>query len=184
MIILASASPRRNELMRMAGLDFCCIPSDAEEVLPAGIAPAEASEYLSGLKAADIAASHPGDIVIGADTTVVIGGEVLGKPADEREAAAMLAKLSGQTHTVYTGVTILAPGHRESFTSAAQVMFYPLTEEEIRDYVATGEPMDKAGAYGIQGRGAVLVRKIDGDFFTVMGLPVAETVRRLRRLRA
>lgn len=182
MIILASNSPRRRELLTMAGIEYTCIPSDAEEIIPEGLPVQKVPEHLSRLKAEAVFASHPEDTVIGSDTIVFIDGMILGKPADKDGAFEMLRRLSGRTHTVYTGVTIMSPRGTDSFTSATDVEFFPLTDDEIRDYIATGEPMDKAGAYGIQGYGCVLVKKIDGDYFTVMGLPIAETVRRLRAL--
>jgi len=180
MIILASASPRRKELLTRVGFDFQCIPSDAEEVIPEGTPVDRVTEHLSFRKAESVFATHREDIVIGSDTIVVIDGEILGKPKTPEEAFFMLKKLSGRIHTVYTGVTILSPKGRSSFTSATEVEFYPLSDKEILDYIATGEPMDKAGSYGIQDYGSVLVKRINGDYFTVMGLPIAETTRRIR----
>ncbi|MBQ7246475.1 MAG: septum formation protein Maf [Lachnospiraceae bacterium] len=180
MIILASQSPRRRELLTLAGIEYECIPSGVEEKVPAGLDLTKVPEFLSALKASDVASSHPGDIVIGADTLVEFDGKALGKPRDPADAARMLRELSGRCHKVFTGVTIVSPLGTESFTSVTEVEFYELTDREIEDYIATGEPMDKAGAYGIQGYGSVLVRRIDGDYFTVMGLPLAETVRRIR----
>ena len=165
--------------MELAGLEFECMPSDVDETIPEGLKVEQYTEYLSGIKAADIAGRHPRDTVIGSDTLVELDGEVLGKPHSEAEAAEMLRRLSGRTHRVFTGVTIISPEGRDSFTSVTEVEFYPLTEEQIATYIATGEPMDKAGAYGIQGRGALLVRGIRGDYYTVMGFPIAEVVRHL-----
>ena len=182
MIILASKSPRRNQLMKMVGLEFECIPSDAEEVIPEGLGSEKIAEYLSSLKAEDVFSSHPKGTVIGSDTVVYIDGEILGKPKDKNEAFEMLKKLSGRRHTVFTGVTIINARGKRSFTSATDVYFYPLSDKEIWDYIETGEPMDKAGAYGIQGIGAVLIEKISGDYFTVMGFPVAMVVRNLREM--
>ena len=180
MIILASASPRRKELLTMAGIEYTCIPSDAEENVPEGLDACAVPEYLSGVKAKAVFHQHPNDTVIGSDTIVYIDGKILGKPANKDEAFQMLKMLSGRTHTVYTGVTILSPGKEDRFTSSTAVEFYELSDEEILQYIDSGEPMDKAGSYGIQGLGAVLVKKITGDYFTVMGLPIAETVRRLK----
>ena len=180
MIILASASPRRRELLTMAGIEYTCIPSDAEENVPDGMPAEEVPGHLSRLKAEAVFFKHPEDTVIGSDTIVYIDGMILGKPKDRNEAFEMLRRLSGREHTVFTGVTLLSPGRSETFTSATKVKFYDLTDEEIRSYIATGEPMDKAGAYGIQGYGCILVEKICGDYFTVMGLPIAEVVRRLK----
>ncbi|MDO5445475.1 MAG: Maf family protein, partial [Eubacteriales bacterium] len=157
MIILASASPRRKELLTMAGIEYTCIPSDAEEIVPEDLTASAVPEYLSGIKAGSVFSQHPDDIVIGSDTIVYIDGKILGKPAGKDEAFQMLKMLSGRTHTVYTGVTILSPGKEDRFTSATEVEFYELSDEEILTYIDTGEPMDKAGSYGIQGYGAVLV---------------------------
>lgn len=185
MLILASASPRRRELLAQAGLAFEVVPSGWEESAPAGFSPQQRVQALARGKAQDVARLHPQDVVIGADTLVFLDGEPLGKPHSQKEAADMLARLSGRTHQVMTGVCILAPGGKEiCFAAETEVTFYPLGEEEIAAYIATGEPMDKAGAYGIQGRGAVLVRSICGDYNNVVGLPLAETVRALRELNA
>ena len=179
-IILASGSPRRRELMALAGFDFKVVKTDCDETLPEGISPSGAVLMLSGIKA-DAARAACGDgIILAADTVVAVDGGILGKPEDEADAARMLRRLSGKTHTVYTGVCILAGENRISFAEATDVTFFELTDEEIAAYVATGEPMDKAGAYGIQGRGCTLVSGICGDYFNVVGLPVAEVCRRLR----
>ena len=181
MLILASASPRRDELLTMAGLAHECIPSHVEEEVPEGTRPQDIPVLLSAQKAADVFSAHPDDLVLGADTIVAVDGEVLGKPKTKEEAAAMLRLLSGKTHTVYTGVTLMDAAGSESFCSGSRVTFYDLTEEEILRYVNSGEPMDKAGAYGIQGSGCILVRHIEGDYFTIMGLPVAEVYHRVKR---
>ena len=165
--------------MELAGLEFVCMPSDVDESIPEGLTVDKYTEYLSGIKAADIAERRPEDTVIGSDTLVELDGEVLGKPHTEAEAADMLRRLSGRTHRVFTGVTIISPKGRDSFTSVTEVEFYPLTDAQIGAYIATSEPMDKAGAYGIQGRGALLVKGIRGDYYTVMGFPIAEVVRHL-----
>ena len=184
MLILASQSPRRRELLELAGLTFECIPARGEESVPEGMSAEEEPEFLALQKASEVFAAHPEDVVIGSDTLVVLDGKPLGKPHTEQEAFEMLAHLSGREHYVYTGVAILSPGERVSFTTVTKVELYALTEEEIWDYIRTGEPMDKAGAYGIQGRGALLIRRIHGDYYTVMGLPIAEVVRHLpKRLR-
>lgn len=182
MIILASASPRRRELLKMAGIEYKCIPADIEETVPDGTPVEKITEVLSAQKAEAVFRTHTDDTVIGSDTIVVIDGKVLGKPKNKDDAFHMLLMLSGRVHTVYTGVTICAKDGTHSFTSSTEVEFYPLTDEEINEYIATGEPMDKAGSYGIQGYGAVLVKRINGDYFTVMGLPIAETVRALRKI--
>jgi len=182
MLILASASPRRRELMDMMGFQYQAIPADIEEKIPEGTPSAAIPGILAGQKARAVLSLHPEDVVIGSDTIVEVDGKVLGKPRSEEEAFEMLSMLSGRTHRVHTGVAILADGYTDCFTSSAEVTFYDLSEEEIRAYIATGVPMDKAGAYGIQGIGAVLVRCIKGDFYTIMGFPIAEVTRRLKHL--
>ena len=178
-IVLASASPRRRELLQRAGVTFTVRVSDADEQISSDTPPHEAVMSLARQKAQAVAKSCPDDLVIGADTVVVNDGAILGKPADAADAVRMLRMLSGKTHTVYTGVCLLSPGKTETFFEQTQVTFYPLTQQEIEAYVATGEPMDKAGAYGIQGRGCTLVQGICGDYFNVVGLPVAALCRRL-----
>lgn len=179
MLILASQSPRRREILDMLGFKFLCKPSDADETLPEGIEPAEAVRLLAKRKA-DAVGRPPEDVVLGADTMVVLDKQILGKPHDTEDARRMLRALSSRTHTVFTGVCITGAGRSEQFVTHTDVTFYKLTDEEIDDYIATGDPMDKAGAYGIQSVGAVNVRKINGDYFTVMGLPAAETARALK----
>lgn len=180
-IILASQSPRRRELMANIVSDFEVIVSDADETVPEGIAPEEVPAYLARVKAAAVAGDHPGKTVIGADTVVILDGEVMGKPRDEADAVRMLQMLSGRVHTVITGCCIIRDGSRHSFSETTHVEFYPLNDREIMEYIATGEPFDKAGAYGIQGRGSVLVKRIEGDFFNVMGLPVGRLRRELEK---
>ena len=188
-IILASASPRRRELLAQIGLEFEVIPSRAEENTHSRI-PWEMVLELSGMKAMDIYNSLPEEkrkqvLVVGADTVVSLEGKILGKPDSFQRAVDMLALLQGKTHQVYTGVTVLylkegeqAPS-KISFYEKTEVTMYPMSGEEIRAYVNTGEPMDKAGAYGVQGRGALLVERLEGDFFNVMGLPVLRLARML-----
>ncbi|MBD5146967.1 MAG: septum formation protein Maf [Ruminococcus sp.] len=178
-VILASASPRRKELMGYIVPRFEIIPADVDETLPKEIPAEKSAEFLAVKKAEHISAQYPESIVIGSDTVVVVDGEILGKPADEADAYRMLTKLSGKVHTVITGVCISQGEKKKSFSEATRVEFYPLSEEEIRGYIATGDPMDKAGAYGIQGEGCVLIKGIEGDFFTVMGLPAARLKREL-----
>ncbi len=177
MVILASGSPRRRELLRLIVPEYVCIPAKGGEVIPAGMAWDEVPEFLARQKALEIAAEHPDDLVIGADTVVVRDGEILGKPMDETDAFRMLKSLSGRKHLVLTGVAAAEKGGIRSFTQTTDVEFYPLSDALIRSYVATGEPMDKAGGYGIQGRGCVLVKGICGDYFNVVGFPLAETAR-------
>lgn len=177
--ILASASPRRAEILRNAGFEFEIIVSDADEALPSDISAAEAVRMLSGIKAESVCRRNKGAVVLGCDTVVSLDGRILGKPKDEKQAFEMLCALSGRVHKVYTGVTVTDAERTESFVSETQVEFYPLSGETIASYLATGEPSDKAGAYGIQGFGSVLVKRINGDYFSVMGLPINESARLL-----
>ena len=173
-VILASQSPRRRQLLGQMGFtDFKICPARGEEVAAPGLTPAQLVEVLSSQKAAEVAAAAEADaLIIAADTVVAVDGRVLGKPHSEEEAAEMLLSLSGREHTVYTGVTLRRGSQIVTRHEATQVRFRSLTREEIDAYVATGEPMDKAGAYGIQERGALLVEGIRGDYFNVVGLPV------------
>lgn len=182
-IILASSSPRRRELLQTAGLEFEIDVKEVDESIPEGTLPAEAAKITAAKKAAAVAGTHKNDIVIGADTIVVAGGKILGKPKDEADAEAMLKMLSGIEHEVITGVCILCGETSQSFAQISKVKFYDLTDDEIKSYVATREPMDKAGAYGIQGRGCTLVERIEGDYFNIVGLPVAEVYRRINKLK-
>lgn len=183
-MILASQSPRRIELMREAGFDTRVIPANIDETALPDEGPFNLVERLARAKAAAVAKEHAkeGEPVVAADTIVALDGELLGKPTDEADARRMLHALSGKTHQVATGVCIVLDGSAESFVDITDVTFYELTHDEIDAYVATGEPMDKAGAYGIQGQhGRMLVEKIDGDFYNVVGLPIAKVVRALSR---
>lgn len=183
-MILASQSPRRIELMREAGFDARVIPANIDETALPDEGPFDLVERLAHAKAAAVAKEHAeeGEPVVAADTIVALAGELLGKPADEADARRMLQALSGKTHQVATGVCIVRDGSVESFVDITDVTFYELSHDEIDAYVATGEPMDKAGAYGIQGQhGRLLVEKIDGDFYNVVGLPIAKVVRALSR---
>ena len=163
----------------MLGYDFLCKPANTDERLPDGMPPDEAVQCLARRKAEAVACA-PEDVVLGSDTVVALDGRILGKPKDAEDAARMLRALSGKCHTVYTGVCLKNAGKCEAFAASTLVEFFPLTDREISAYIATGDPMDKAGAYGIQGIGAINIRRIDGDFFTVMGLPAARTARALR----
>ncbi len=177
-ILLASASPRRRELLRLITPEFDCAAADSDESLPPGILPREAVIYLSRLKAR---AFLPSDrLIIGADTVVALENRIIGKPADEEDAFCILKSLSGREHSVFTGVTVLCGDKELSFCEETRVLFYTLSDEEIKAYIKTGECLDKAGAYGIQGRGSLLVEKIDGDYFNVVGLPVAKLYRKLK----
>ena len=181
-LILASKSPRRKELLTLAGVRFTVETADVEETYPDGLRPAEIVKHLSRIKAEAVFGKHPEETVLGADTIVALDGEILGKPKDAEDAVRMLRELSGKTHDVFTGVTILCGKAKKTFAERTAVTFYDLTEEEILSYVSTGEPLDKAGAYGIQGKGVTLVKRISGDYSNVVGLPVSRVVRVLRTL--
>ena len=178
-IVLASGSPRRRELLETMGLEFSVVPAKGEEIAPEGAGPAETVMALSKAKAGEVAKSRPESLGIAADTVVWAEGRILGKPKDEAEARAMLHMLSDNTHEVYTGVTVVLGGKTMVGAECTKVFFRRLTDEEIDRYVSTGEPMDKAGAYGVQGKGALLVERLEGDFFNVMGLPVLRLSRML-----
>ena len=177
--ILASASPRRKELLSLAGIEYEVVVSECEEILPEKILPHDAVMLLAKQKAEDVFSRNSDCMVIAADTVVALEDKILGKPKDEEDAFNMLSSLSGRQHTVYTGVCIMTNDKTDCFFVGTDVEFYSLTENEIREYIATKEPMDKAGAYGIQGKGFVLVKGIHGDYFNVVGLPLAETVRHI-----
>jgi len=184
-MILASGSPRRRELLEMLRVNNLeIIPAQGEERPHPELAPEELVRELSRCKAAEVAAAYAedGDVVIGADTIVVLDGAVLGKPRDREDAKRMLTALSGREHTVFTGVTVIRGGEVLSHAERTQVHFRPLTEVEIDAYIATGEPMDKAGAYGAQGYASLFVEKLEGDFFNVMGLPLCALGNLLKRL--
>ena len=182
-IVLASGSPRRRELLRRIGItDFDIRVPDAEESYPEGLTPPEIVAYISREKAEAAARlCTPEEIVITADTMVFLDECRLGKPADEAEALAMLTRLQGRHHTVCTGVTVRRGETAVTQSESTEVYFRPAAEKELRAYIATGEPMDKAGAYGIQGLGALLVERINGDFFNVMGLPLLRLSRMLEQ---
>ena len=182
-VILASGSPRRRELMEMLKVsDLKIIPAKGEECPPEGAGPEETVKSLARAKCAEVGAlAAAEDTVVAADTIVWFDGKIYGKPHSEQEAFEMLTALSGATHEVYTGVAVLAGGEMHIEAERTLVHFRRIPPEEIRAYIATGEPMDKAGAYGAQGRGAVFVRGIDGDFFNVMGLPLCRLDAMLKR---
>ncbi len=181
-IILASGSPRRRELLERMGVrEFTVVSPDADESLEEGLPPAEQVERLSRRKAEAVAAQVEADaLVIAADTVVALDGAILGKPADEEEAFRMLSALSGVRHQVYTGVTVTQNGKTLTGHEVTSVDVRPLEAEEVELYIATGECMDKAGAYGIQGYGALLIEGINGDYYNVMGLPVVRLSRMLK----
>ena len=179
-LVLASQSPRRRELLALIGLAHEVRPADIDESCGPGESPRVYAERLAREKASAIAADDA--IIVGSDTIVVVDGEILGKPADPADAARMLRSLRGRSHTVITAVAVRHGTHVESDAEEVTVTFHDLSDDDIRRYVATGEPMDKAGAYGIQGFGATIVRAVDGDYFAVMGLPLQLLVRLLGRL--
>jgi len=176
-LILASQSPRREQILRMLGFDFEIVPPHVDETPPPGLEASAIPEALARVKAAEISGRRPEALVLGSDTLVEIDGRVLGKPADFAEAVSMLSSLNGRTHRVYTGVAVALGGSvAASGTACTEVTFALHALADLEAYVRGGEPMDKAGAYAIQGRGAFLVEKIDGCFFNVMGLPVRKTL--------
>jgi septum formation protein len=179
-VILASASPRRRELLTLIGLPHEVRPADIDETYLAGEKPREHALRLAREKAARI--TDKDAVVIGSDTIVVVDGDVLGKPANEADASRMLRRLSGRSHTVITAVAVAWKGRVAADAESVEVTFHPLSDEQIRGYIATREPMDKAGAYGIQGFGATIVARVDGDYFAVMGLPLQRMVLLMREL--
>lgn len=180
-LILASASPRRRELMQLYGVPFAVGAADIDETMDETKSPAEEVARVSRLKAAAIAAEHPDAVVVAADTIVVLGGKVLGKPKNEDHARQMLTALSGCAHQVMTGCTVMRGSRSETFTEITDLEFRTLSPEEIDRYIVTGEPMDKAGAYGIQGGAALFCPGMKGDYYNVMGLPVCRLHGVLRR---
>ena len=172
MLILASSSPRRRELLTQAGIAFIVEPADIDESHRPGESPATFTQRLAREKAEAIFAKHPQATVLGADTIVVCNEEILGKPADAQDAARMLRLLSGREHQVITGVAIITPQGTRTQADTTTVTMRKISEEEIQSYIATGEPMDKAGAYAIQGAAAPFITSIEGDYTNVVGLPV------------
>ena len=181
-IVLASQSPRRRDLLTLIGIPHQVRPADVDETPLPDEDPLEHAERLARAKAHRLAGEQPGAIVVAADTIVVVDGRILGKPADDAEARAMLRSLSGRDHTVHTAVAVARDEVTYSAVESVQVTFRALDDREIADYVATGESRDKAGAYGIQGLGATIVERIDGDYFAVMGLPLVRTIELLGRM--
>lgn len=177
-LILASGSPRRRKLMEQTGLAFTVIPAETDESTAEGLPPKTMVKHLARQKALAVVAKHPGAVVLGADTMVAVDGEVLGKPKNEEDARRMLRLLSGREHCVHTGVCVVTPsGTTITFCETSYVTFRGISPDEIDRYVATGEPMDKAGAYAIQGRGAKLVRDYSGDYTNIVGLPAWRVLR-------
>jgi septum formation protein len=179
-IILASKSPRRKQLLALCGVDFKVREANVNEILDESLSKVEAIEQLALHKAQTISKHHPDALVIGADTIVLVDDEVLGKPTDIEDAKAMLWKLSGRTHQVITGVCMMDSEKIRTFSSVVEVDFCVLDEKEIEDYANSGEPMDKAGAYGIQGGAAPFILSIRGDYYAVMGLPVSKVYDHLK----
>ena len=179
-IILASKSPRRKELLMSVGIDVEVDVVETSETLKNNLPIDKAIEEIAREKAMAVASRHGDDIIVSADTVVIIDEKVLGKPKDEEEAFDILSLLRGRTHQVITSVCILYQGRSEVFSSITEVEMMDYTDDTIHHYIATKEPLDKAGAYGIQGKGAILVKSIYGDYYTVMGLPIAEVYARLQ----
>lgn len=172
-VVLASASPRRRELLALIFSEFEVVPSEFDESeMPGDLAPAESVLYSARMKARDVARKYPDSLVIGADTIVVVDDAILGKPGDSEDAARMLRMLSGREHQVYTGITVIASEKERAAVECTNVRFRELSDEVISRYIASGEPMDKAGAYAIQGKGAVLITSISGCYPNVVGLPL------------
>ena len=178
-VILASKSPRRKELLSLICDSFEVMPADIDESVPQNVAAEEAAEYISIQKAFAIDSE---DVIIACDTVVIVDGKILGKPSDRQNGFEMLSELSGKTHSVISGVCIRYKGESVSFSQKSLVTFYELSDEEINDYLDSGEPFDKAGGYGIQGLGSLLVKEFSGDFFNIVGLPVARLRRSLSEL--
>lgn len=180
-IILASASPRRKEILELADLKFDVMPSDAQEITTK-TAPNEVVMELASIKAKDIyKKSEKQSMIVGADTVVAYQGQILGKPTDEADAKRMLTMLSGQTHEVYTGVCVIEDEKIKTFYEETKVTFYEISDEQIDRYIKTGEPMDKAGSYGIQGKAAVFIKGIEGDYYNVVGFPIARFLQEITK---
>lgn len=181
-IILASSSPRRRELMHYITDDFDVCTTNEDEILPENLDPYYAAEYLSLKKAAAASKHHPENIVIGCDTVIILNGKIIGKPKDSVNAFNILRAISGKQHDVVTGCTIICKGKIYSFSQKTSVMFYNISDNEIEEYIASGEPFDKAGGYGIQGKGALFIKGIEGDYYNVMGLPIAALAKKLKEV--
>ena len=180
-LILASGSPRRRELLGFCTKEFDVCVSEFDEHTVQAPTPAALAGALARGKCLAVAASHPGCVVVGSDTVVELDGEVFGKPQDAGDARRMLRALSGRTHEVHTGVCVSDGARTESFVDTCKVTFFPIPEAELERCIASGEPFDKAGAYAIQGRAALLLDRLEGDYYTIMGLPVSRTARLLDR---
>lgn len=178
-LILASQSPRRKELLGRLDIPFDIIPAQGEEIMNHSLSPAQLVESLAQQKAQEIFQQHPDALVLGADTLVALGDQVLGKPKDKQEAFAMITALQGQTHRVYTGVCLMSQEKTLVFSQEAKVTMCHLSPEQVQYYIDQGESLDKAGGYGIQGVGASFVQGIQGDFFNIMGLPLSAVAQAL-----
>lgn len=180
-VILASASPRRQELIKLIFNKVEILPADCDETLPEGIGAREAVEYLSKIKnEASAKLTDKNNLIISADTVVAVEDVILGKPVDKEDARRMISLLSGKVHQVYTGVTLSLSGKIKTFSEKTDVEFFDLTENEIEEYISSSEPYDKAGAYGIQGKAGLLVKGIKGDYYNVVGFPVARLKREIQ----
>ena len=179
-VVLASASPRRQELIKLIFDSVEILPADCDETLPEGIGAREAVEYLSKIKNdASAKLTEKENLVISADTVVSVDNEILGKPVDKEDARRMISLLSGKVHQVYTGVTLSLNGKTKTFSEKTDVAFFDLTEDEIEEYISSKEPYDKAGSYGIQGKAGLLVKGINGDYYNVVGFPIARLKREI-----
>lgn len=179
-VVLASQSPRRQELIKLIFDSVEILPADCDEMLPEGIGAREAVEYLSKIKNdASSELTEKDNLIISADTVVAVDDEILGKPVDKEDARRMISLLSGKVHQVYTGVTISLNGKVKTFSEKTDVEFFNLTEDEIEEYISSSEPYDKAGAYGIQGKAGLLVKGINGDYYNVVGFPIARLKREI-----
>ncbi|OUP29856.1 septum formation inhibitor Maf [Faecalibacterium sp. An192] len=181
-LILASGSPRRRELLSLYTTDFEVCASDFDERAVQAESPAALAEALARGKCLAVSGQNPGCLVVGSDTVVELDGEVFGKPKDADDACRMLRALSGRTHQVHTGVCVSDGTTAESFVDTCKVTFFPIPEEEMERCIASGEPFDKAGAYAIQGQAALWLDRLEGDYYTIMGLPVSRTARLLERV--
>lgn len=179
-LVLASKSPRRSEILKNAGIDFTVRVADADETIPEGTPPEEVVVFLAARKAMAVERAED-ETVLGADTVVVLDNKILGKPKDKNEAFNMIKSLSGRVHSVFTGVCIVEKGRSITFAEETEVEFLPLTDDEINAYIDTSEPYDKAGAYGIQGIASKFVRRINGDYFNVVGLPISAIYKKFFR---
>lgn len=181
MLILASQSPRRRDLLAMLGLEFTVVTADIDETMDSSLSVEDAVAAVCKRKAMAVAETHPHDTIIAADTIVVVDGKVLGKPHSPEEAKEMLRSLSGRSHTVMTAFCLWEKGRAVTHVEQTHLRFKPLSQEEINAYVATGSPLDKAGAYGIQDQASIFVEALEGDYYNVMGLPVCALVKALRK---